>query len=77
VSSSPGAAFPLAGLGDSNPSTINPNDFWPSNLGPGIIPQAFRWAREADPHALLFYNDYNIAGEDSTNTKSDAAFAWL
>jgi endo-1,4-beta-xylanase len=62
---------------DANPSGINPNDFWISNLGPDIIPQAFRWAHEADPHALLVYNDYNIAGEDGTNAKSDAVFAWL
>jgi endo-1,4-beta-xylanase len=62
---------------DANPSGINPNDFWVSNLGPDIIPQAFRWAHEADPHALLFYNDYNIAGEDGSNAKSDAVFAWL
>jgi endo-1,4-beta-xylanase len=62
---------------DSNPSGLNPNDFWISNLGPDIIPQAFRWAHQADPHALLFYNDYNIAGEDGSNAKSDAAFAWL
>jgi len=39
---------------DSNPATINPNDFWVSHLGPGIIADAFRWAHEADPHALLF-----------------------
>jgi endo-1,4-beta-xylanase len=62
---------------DSNPSTINPNDFWVSHLGPGIIADAFRWAHEADRHALLIYNDYNIAGEDGTNAKSDAAYAWL
>jgi len=62
---------------DSDPSEINPNDFWISNLGPGIIPQAFRWARQADPHALLMYNDYNIAGEDGTNAKSDAVFAFV
>ena len=62
---------------DSNPSGINPKDLWVSNLGPSIIGQAFRWAHEADPHALLFYNDYNIAGEDGTNAKSDAVFAWL
>jgi endo-1,4-beta-xylanase len=62
---------------DANPSGLNPNDFWISNLGPGIIPQAFKWAHQADPHALLFYNDYNIAGEDGSNAKSDAAFAWL
>ena len=62
---------------DTNPSMINPSDFWVSNLGADIIPQAFRWAREADPGALLMYNDYNIAGEDGTNAKSDAAYAWL
>jgi endo-1,4-beta-xylanase len=62
---------------DANPSGINPNDFWVSNLGPGIIPQAFKWAHEADPQALLFYNDYNIAGEDGTNAKSNAVYAWL
>jgi endo-1,4-beta-xylanase len=62
---------------DSNPSGINQNDFWISHLGPGIIPQAFRWAHQADPHALLFYNDYNIAGEDGTNAKSDAVYQWL
>lgn len=62
---------------DSDPSGLNPGDFWISHLGPGIIPQAFRWAHQADPHALLFYNDYNIAGEDGTNAKSDAAYAWV
>jgi endo-1,4-beta-xylanase len=62
---------------DSDPSGIKPTDFWISNLGPDIIADAFRWAHEADPHALLFYNDYNIAGEDGTNAKSDAVYAWL
>jgi endo-1,4-beta-xylanase len=62
---------------DSNPSMINPNDFWVSHLGAGIIGDAFRWAHQADPHALLCYNDYNIAGEDGTNAKSDAVYAWL
>jgi len=62
---------------DANPSGINPNDFWVSNLGADIIPQAFRWAHEADPGALLFYNDYNIAGEDGSNAKSNAVYAWL
>ena len=28
--------------------------------GTGYIEQAFRWAREADPDVLLFYNDYSI-----------------
>jgi len=62
---------------DGNPSTINPNDFWISHLGAGIVADAFRWAHQADPHALLFYNDYNIAGEDGSNAKSDAVYAWV
>jgi endo-1,4-beta-xylanase len=62
---------------DTNPSQINPDDFWISHLGTGIIADAFRWAHAADPHALLFYNDYNIGGEDGSNAKSDAAFAFV
>jgi endo-1,4-beta-xylanase len=61
----------------SDPSGIDPSNFWIAALGPDIIPQAFRWAHEADPGALLFYNDYNIAGEDGTNAKSNAVYAWL
>jgi len=61
---------------DSNPSMINPNDFWVSHLGAGVIADAFRWAHAADPHALLVYNDYNIAGEDGSNAKANAVYAW-
>lgn len=39
--------------------------------GTGYIEQAFRWARSADPRALLFYNDYNAEG---SGAKSDAIF---
>jgi len=62
-------------LTDSNPSQVNPNDFWIANAGPEVISLAFQWAHEADPHALLFYNDYNIGGEDGSNAKHNAAFA--
>jgi endo-1,4-beta-xylanase len=62
-------------LTDSNPSVVNPNDFWIVNAGPEVIPLAFRWAHEADPDALLFYNDYNIGGEDGSNAKFNAAVA--
>jgi len=37
----------------------------------GFIEQAFRWAHEADPKALLFYNDYDA---EVVNSKSDAIF---
>ncbi len=32
-------------------------------MGQNYIDRIFQWAREADPDVLLFYNDYNIAGE--------------
>jgi len=59
---------------DANPSQLNPKDFWISHLGAGVIADAFRWAHAADPKALLCYNDYNIAGEDGSNAKFQAAF---
>jgi endo-1,4-beta-xylanase len=59
------------------PDGINSGDFWVAHLGEGIIADAFQWAHEADPGALLFYNDYNIGGEDGTNLKSDNVFKWL
>jgi GH35 family endo-1,4-beta-xylanase len=40
-------------------------------LGPDYIASAFRVAREADPQALLFYNDYNTEG---MGTKANAAY---
>lgn len=33
-------------------------------MGPGYIAQAFRWAQQADPDALLFYNDNKVEGAD-------------
>ncbi|GAA2694545.1 MULTISPECIES: endo-1,4-beta-xylanase [Actinoplanes] len=45
---------------------------WLRALGPGYIADAFRWAHQADPKALLFLNDYNNEG---VNPKSDAYFA--
>ena len=38
------------------------------------IEQAFRWAHDADPKALLFYNEN---GGEGLNRKSDAVFAML
>jgi endo-1,4-beta-xylanase len=40
--------------------------------GPKYIEMALRWAREADPGAKLFYNDYDA---EQVNKKSDAIYA--
>ncbi|GIH58440.1 beta-xylanase [Microbispora rosea subsp. aerata] len=42
--------------------------------GLGYIADAFRWAREADPKALLFYNDYNL---EFTGPKSNAVYDFV
>ena len=43
-----------------------------SDKGLAHVEQAFRWAHDADPHALLFDNDN---GREGLNRKSDAIFA--
>ena len=53
------------------PSTLHYKGFWAENLGPGYIADAFRWARAADPKALLFYNDYNLEAFGSGNPADD------
>ena len=42
--------------------------------GTAYVEQAFRWAREADPHALLLYNE---AEGEGLNRKSDAIYAMV
>jgi endo-1,4-beta-xylanase len=48
--------------------------FWSRMLGEDYIAQALTWAREADPEAKLFYNDY---GAEGLNDKSNAIYAML
>jgi endo-1,4-beta-xylanase len=48
------------------------NTFWYKTIGPEYVDLAFRWAREADPQARLFYNDY---GGEGLGRKSDAVYA--
>jgi endo-1,4-beta-xylanase len=44
---------------------------WLRKIGPDYIALAFQWAHEADPEALLFYNDY---GSEGLNQKSNAIY---
>jgi endo-1,4-beta-xylanase len=57
----------LADDGSSLRDTI-----WLRGIGPEYIDMAFRWAHEADPDALLFYNDW---GGEGQGCKSDAIYA--
>lgn len=45
---------------------------WLKGIGPEYIDMAFKWAHEADPEAMLFYNDY---GGEGLGQKSDAIYA--
>lgn len=47
---------------------------WLERIGPEYIQMAFEFAHEADPDALLFYNDYGI---EEPNEKSDAVYELL
>jgi endo-1,4-beta-xylanase len=46
--------------------------YWKRMLGDDYIQLAFQWAHEADPDALLFYNDYDKG--DSMGAKSDRIY---
>jgi endo-1,4-beta-xylanase len=50
---------------------VNPGDgsIWRRHLGPDYIARAFQYAHEADPGALLFYNDY---GQEWGGVKLDS-----
>ena len=50
------------------------NSIWLRGIGPDYLDLAFRWAREANPQARLFYNDY---GGEGLGRKSDAIYTLL
>nr|WP_115995838.1 endo-1,4-beta-xylanase [Cohnella lupini] len=45
-------------IADEGPELLRSSP-WLDIAGPGFIAKAFEFAHEADPKALLFYNDYN------------------
>ncbi|KAG7352188.1 xylanase [Nitzschia inconspicua] len=46
-------------------------------LGPGYIEECFRWAHEADPDAMLLYNDNKVEGMNGPNKRKADAFFHL
>src|SRR5262245_35224773 len=56
---------------DDATSQLRTSSFWFQKIGPDYIKMAFEFARQADPDARLYYNDYSIEG---MNAKSEAVY---
>lgn len=56
---------------DDTTAGLRTTSFWHQKIGPEYIRLAFEFARQADPDAKLYYNDYSIEG---LNNKSNAVF---
>lgn len=50
------------------------NSIWKQKIGVSYLEKAFLYAKEADPNALLFYNDFNL---ESNPTKRNSVLALL
>jgi len=59
-----------------SPPAIHLRGFWAQHLGPNFVADAFRWARAADPKALLFYNDYNIEAFGAEDASDKTFFVY-
>lgn len=52
---------------EDSSATDHLGSIWARNLGKDYVARAFQYAHEADPDALLFYNDFDL--QDSTKPK--------
>jgi endo-1,4-beta-xylanase len=59
---------------DDNGAYRISESIWAKKLGTDYIARAFKYAREADPTAVLFYNDYN---QESNSNKLQSILAMV
>ena len=50
------------------------HDWWADHAGADYLDDAFRWARQADPHSKLILNDFH---NESINTTSNAMYDYI
>ena len=73
-SNDPGIASPPSDSASKVPPSQTGSKLEARSSKPSYLAQCFRWAHEADPEALLFYNE---AEADGVNKKSDAVYAMV
>lgn len=61
------------GLNDKGPG-LRVKSPWYQSIGPDYVDEVYHMAHEADPEAVLFYNDYNM---DGISEKSDRCYNWI
>lgn len=53
-------------------------DFWYANIGPDYVEMVFRWAKEADPNAILILNEDHIHDRRGyCKDQADRAYDWV
>ncbi len=62
---------------DGHPDGLRTSSPWMERLGPEYIDIAFRTARQADPRALLTYNDYGIEYDNEEEERKRTAVLGL
>ncbi|HVF89376.1 MAG TPA: endo-1,4-beta-xylanase [Blastocatellia bacterium] len=59
---------------DDQTGLLRTGSFWFQKIGPDYVKLAFQIARDADPEAKLYYNDYS---NENLNSKSNGVYALL
>jgi endo-1,4-beta-xylanase len=61
------------GIDDRGPG-LRKKGPWYHSIGPDYVEKVYQWAHEADPEALLFYNDFYIEGKTK---KAGWCYEWI